>query len=66
MDVTAIGTDFDSVGATLIAGVMKGLEPLAKIVMKQKEVFLSATYKDQKDCIEEVKSKLAELGVKAH
>lgn len=33
---------------------------------KQKEVFLSATYKDQKDCIEEVKSKLAELGVKAH
>ena len=31
-----------------------------------KEIFLSATYKDQKDCIEEVKSKLAELGAKAH
>lgn len=31
-----------------------------------KEIFLSATYKDQKDCIEEVKSKLAELRVKAH
>ena len=31
-----------------------------------KNIFLSATYKDQRDCIEEVKSKLAELGVKAH
>jgi len=30
-----------------------------------KELFLSATYTDQKDCIEEVKSKLAELGVRA-
>lgn len=30
------------------------------------ELFLSATYEDQKDCIEEVKSKLAELGVKTY
>ena len=29
------------------------------------EVFVSATYRDQRDCIEEVKSRLAELGVKA-
>jgi len=27
------------------------------------ELFLSATYNDQKDCVEEVKSKLAEFGV---
>jgi hypothetical protein len=27
------------------------------------KLFLSATYSDQKDCVEEVKSKLAELGV---
>ncbi|MCK4817200.1 DUF4062 domain-containing protein [bacterium] len=27
------------------------------------ELFLSATYNDQRDCVEEVKSKLAELGV---
>ncbi|MFX1238440.1 MAG: DUF4062 domain-containing protein [Promethearchaeota archaeon] len=31
-----------------------------------KEIFLSATYVDQIDCIEEVKSKLAELGVKPY
>ena len=30
-----------------------------------KELFLSATYNDQKDCVEEVKSKLAELDVRA-
>lgn len=28
-----------------------------------KKVFISATYKDQRDCVEEVKSKLSELGV---
>jgi hypothetical protein len=31
-----------------------------------KELFLSATYNDQKDCIEEVKSKLAEIGVSSY
>lgn len=31
-----------------------------------KKLFVSATYRDQRDCIEEVKSKLAELGVKAY
>jgi len=30
------------------------------------ELFLSATYNDQKDCVEEVKSKLAELGVSTY
>lgn len=36
--------------------------------MKQmeKRLFISATYKDQRDCIEEVKSKLAELGIKTY
>lgn len=31
----------------------------------EKRVFISATYKHEKDCIEEVKSKFAELGIKA-
>lgn len=30
----------------------------------EKRVFVSATYEDQKDCVEEVKSKLAELGIR--
>ncbi len=33
---------------------------------KEKGVFLSATYEDQIDCIEEIKSMLAELNVKVH
>lgn len=31
-----------------------------------KRLFISATYNDQKDCIEEVKSKLGELGVEPY
>lgn len=33
---------------------------------KIKKVFLSATYEDQVDCIEEIKSKLAERRIKVH
>lgn len=39
---------------------------MKKKPVKIKKVFLSATYMDQKDCIEEVKSKLAEMGIEAH
>lgn len=31
-----------------------------------KKLFLSATYKDLRDCIEEVKSRLGEIGVEVH